>query len=346
METLPSVEYLPPNPNVAIVINPASSGANKLHRQIRTLAGNESYVPGSIYETAPGGLEANREGLLRLLARGTGQKNDDGTAKRYDAILVLGGDGAGDMVANFLAGHPDLPEDIQNTVIIEGDNGGAGDGHKTRIGRAGLELSALGGLPIIRHFPLRSELTRPSGETNTYWTTLYQSLGFTGLTAELLNGPRYRNSWLHRLPGGKTVSQYLTGLRSLIDSTSFTLIENGEERTLHELTISNNRRMGNLPLFPGDATVEGAFPLAEVSGKGNILKSLARLVLRRADWQQREELDVVIVGSNAKDRSVPSQRAGEHDRLAPGTRFRVTKEQKRHLRYAAPGLIAARQPSK
>ncbi len=338
----PPVEYLPENPSVAIVVNPASSGAGQLYKQIRTLMGNESYTAGSIYRTVPGGLEANREGLLRLLCTGPGGLNEDGTTRRYDAVLVLGGDGAGDMVANFLAGHPDLPEDIQHTVIIEGNNGGAGDGHKTRFGRSKLNLAALGGLPIVKHYPLRTEITRPDGETETYWTNLYQSLGFTGLTAELLNGPEYRNSWLHGIPGGKTVKQYLTGLRSLAKSRSFTVNENGEERTINELVVSNNRRMGNLPLFPGDATVEGTFPVMEISGKANILKNIGRLVLNRSEWQERKELDMFVVGSDDNDPSVPSQRAGEHDRLPPGTRVRVTKEDKRYLRYAAPGLVAAR----
>ena len=339
METIaPSQEYLPENPAVAVVVNPASTGAKHAHEQIKTLIRSESYVPGSIYQTVPGGLEANREGLLRLLAKGAGRK-EDGTTKPYDAILILSGDGVGDMVVNFLAGHPDLPDGIRNTVIIDGPNGGAGDGHKTRFGRGDLDLRKLGGLPIANLYPIRVEITQPSGETTMHWTNLYQTLGLTGLIGERLNGPKHRNSWLRRVPGGRKLRDLGVGIRSLLGSTDFTITEDGEERAVHELMISNSSRMGGFELFPGDAT-QDTLHVLEAGSKAKLLWAAAKLMVKKAVWQERKEIDLTIVGSRTgKYQTVASQHGGETERLTRGTRLRATKEQ-RPLRHATTRLAA------
>ena len=334
----PTQEYLPENPCIAVVLNPASTGAKRAHEQVLEIVRSESYVPGSIYETVPGGLEANREGLLRLLSKGAG-KNEDGSTKRYDAILVLGGDGSGDMVVNFLAGQPGLPEDIRDTVIIDGRNGGANDGHRARFHKGGLNLKKLGGLPIANLYPVRVETTLPSGETRTHWTTLYQTLGFSALTAEGLNGPRHRNSWLRSIPGGRKLREYMVGLKALFNSEDFVIEENGQERTVHELIISNNSRMGGFELFPGDATKD-SFHTAEAQSKTKLLGLATKLLLKKAVWQERKDLEFTVgVRGPGRHRAVPSQHSGETERLTRGTRIKASKDT-RPLRHATTRLAA------
>jgi len=333
-------ECLPASPCVAVVANPVASGAKHLYEQVKTLVQSESYVPGSIYHTLPGGLEANRPGLLRLLAKGAG-KNSDGTTKHYDAIAILGGDGAGDMVANFLGGDPDLPEELRGTVMIEADNGGASDGHKARFGKGDLDLAQLGGLPIVNVHPLRVETTTPSGEKKVERGPLYWTLGSSARVAEWLNSPANRNSPMRRFKAGKWLQEHIAGAYLVLTSPSFTIVEDGQERTVYETLISNNSRMANHGGFPGDGRKE-SLSVLEVTSKRQLIRLAARLLTGRVadiEWQHRDRLHVTVQRPPRGRQTTPSQRGGETDALAPGSVVRATKDPT-PLRYASTLLAA------
>jgi len=356
METLttsPSHERLPSiaeGLSVGVIYNPASAQAKRVRSQLLDLIGSGCVPPHAIYATVPGGLEANAPGFAKLLAMGSGRRNEDGTVKPLDAIVVLSGDGLLLTFENFLAGqaaNPDLPQktrdNILKTVIIPVANGGASDKAKTQFPH-GIHLRDLGGLPIEHHIPMRIETTRPDGETTVRRTTLYDSKGPTAKIAEYLNKPWRRNPVWNRIPGGKHLSMYLAGVLGWFGTPRFPVVIEGQEHSLRELIVSNNPRMGGFNRFPGDARENSFFVLAVEAGrKFARLRAIGQLLLNKSRWQEHKEIEFTIgnkEGSSARFRhlwvAVPSQSAGETEaRLSRGTHVRITKIGEHAIRYAS-----------
>jgi hypothetical protein len=340
METLNSVqEYLPQNPKLGFVFNPASTDAKRAEQKLGAYQQTESFIPESVYVTKLGGLEANREGLQKLLLDGAG-KDDDGNVIPYDAIVNLGGDGMGDMVANFMAGDPALTPALRLTPIVEAGNGGVNDGHLTDFNPGDLDLTKLGGLPLVPRYPIRIETTPPDGETSVRYTSRYVSLGFTALAAEGINRPNSRQSWLRRTRLGRKALEVMVVAGALVKSSNFKLTEDGQERPVHELIISNNSRMAGFELFPGDGR-QDTLHVLEAKNKLALLLKMGRLLVGRQQWQTRKQLDVIVQATGkGKQTTIPSQHNGEEQRLVPGTRLVATKE-KTPLWYVATRLLAA-----
>jgi diacylglycerol kinase family enzyme len=338
----PQVERLPQQGElqVGVVYNPAAAGARHLPDQIRTLVQSGYVAQGAFYETVPGGIEANAPGLRRMLAIGAGQ-NPDGTTKRLHGLVIIGGDGTVAMVEGLMS-DPDLPDDLQDTVLIPVPNGGASDKSRALFPR-GLNLRKLGGLAIKRHTPVRIETTHPDGTVTEHRTTLYDTKGRTAQIADDLNRP-WRRSDFWRRPGLKRISQLIAGAWALRKSTHFTVVEqDGTERVLQERIISNNPRMGGFRLFPGDAEAD-TFSVFDIEGSSwfRLPFALGRLATKKG-WQTHKELEYTIgdessPGARGRYRPIPvsSQHGGENEHnLPPGTRIKATKIGERSIRYAA-----------
>lgn len=259
-----------------VVVNPESTQAYRIQKQLVTLADRQPEHGLNIaqIESLPDS-EAAREQLARVV-------------HEHDIIGVAGGDGT---VSQTMRVVYEL--ELNNPVLAMG-GGNANDIARSLHSSAALRdpvylLKTASTLSTIQ--PLRITAERPALEDEAAkeqrLAFAYFGLGITALSAVLLNEPTHRQSFLHKIPGGRALRETMTVGKSFKEAALITIEEpSGKQHRVAELLVANGPRMAKfmrLPVelddpssrvvevrqkySPRTAATLGALALGKISGK-------------------------------------------------------------------------------
>jgi diacylglycerol kinase family enzyme len=297
---------------IVVLRNPVSTHARQGERRIAELEGlfGKSHI--TIIDTVPGGAEANRA-LLRMHA---------GLLGPHTLLCIASGDGTVGMVIETLVQDRKLPSHVRDTPILPLWSGNANDLAHMLNGaayRARLQHIFEKGEIVAVH-PLACKLTSKDGKTVTRIAACYASFGATAFAAAKLNEPKQRNNPLHRIPGGRFVSEFLTGFSALMEAPSFTVTEHDKVKVVYERTFTNGSRFAKIERLPIKLTNEAFFlhTLEEKRLVSVIPRLLQAMQKRLAGRFTNDRADFTV------HEDVLAQFDGEPMEIAAGTKISVT----------------------
>ena len=300
-----SSRFLPESPYIAVVANPKSAQGHKLEDRLDLLKREEYCADPDIVRTEPGGLAANIEALNSLLS-------PQGNRKRHDAVLVLGGDGTLNMLADFLLRTPDLPDNVRKMPVIIGPGGRFNDGHNMVFGSVSkrLSLRRLGELPLTTISPLSIKTSHDANGTSEQLAVLYASLGFSALVADSVNQNARRGP--------------ITIARALRESGIFRIIELNRQQRAIDLAISGGGPMTRLGLSSGGRQPRNELRRLTTRRRWDIIKmQLGIGSPDREPGYQQTEFTIHNGTGSGKRRGTPMQVDGEVDWLPHGTTIQI-----------------------
>lgn len=223
-----------------VLYNPASTHAVQSRRRIQELR----HLVGSdhvhIIETSPTGRLSNRE----LLAEQSKQFTSD------TVLCIAAGDGTVGQVVETLVLDSRISDTARQTPILPLWGGNANDlAHMLNGSKRSTIEKILRKSHVIRIYPLSCTLAYSDGRTETRVAACYMSFGATAYAAARLNKPQHRRNPLHRLPGGRTISEFAASFNGLVEAPVFKVIEDGEQRTMYERTFTNGSRFAKMDLL-------------------------------------------------------------------------------------------------
>lgn len=233
-----------------IFYNPASTHAVTVRRrvsEIKELAGER---PVTMVETSADGRAAN----ATLVAKHADKLGPE------TLLCIAAGDGTTNQIIEALL-TARIPATARRTPVLPLWGGNANDLAHMLNGpayRAKLKDILAHGRVVPIH-PLQCDLTRRGGKPKTHLAACYASLGVTGFVAKRLTQPAYRQSKLHKIPGGTFVKDTLTVIAALMEAPSFGIKEHGDVRSMYELTFHNGSRMAKIERLPTKLTDEMFF---------------------------------------------------------------------------------------
>jgi hypothetical protein len=275
---------------------------------LRNLVGDETVT---VVTTSPHGHEATVRRLRRHI--------DELGAR--SVLCIAAGDGTVASAIETLLLDPAFAA-VRDTPILPLWGGNANDlarmlngsTYRARLGR----LLRQG--KVLAVHPLACRLEYPDGHVVTRIAACYASFGATAFAAHRLNQPGHRDNWLHRLPGGRPLRQFLTVVSAFAEAPPFTLQDGKSARIVYERTFANGSRFAGINRLPVRLAEDTVYFHTLDSGQP-LLRSLSHLFrsLRRklSDALLHDQADFIV------QEQIWGQFDGEAVRIDAGTKVHV-----------------------
>jgi phosphatidylglycerophosphate synthase/diacylglycerol kinase family enzyme len=261
-----------------IVQNPTSTDiatAKKHLAQLHKLFPQAEY---HITETIPGDREANRK-LFEQFADKLGPDT---------LVCIAAGDGTANLIIETLLISGNLPPQARHSPVLPLWGGNANDLAFMLNGKVTpahlKDVFSSGRLVPI--YPLECVMRLKHRGRQVRLAACYASFGASAYAAQRLNEPLHRRSWLHAIPGGRSLQELATVARAFAEALPFTITENGTARPVYERIFANGSRIARLETMPGRLT-EGGFYRVTIENKQLSLVALRLFHLISKRWPHK-----------------------------------------------------------
>jgi hypothetical protein len=241
-----------------VLANPRSSGRKQAERKLHALTQLFPEVPVEHYETATGGAAAYAK-LLRKHAAKLGP---------HTLLCVAAGDGSINYLLETLLLNDSLPGYAKRTPILPLWGGNGNDLAAMLNGRASRVTMYLifNQAQVVPIRPMYFRMVQADGKTKERVACVTASFGATAQAARRLNDGIYRQSQLHKVPGGRYVRESLTAWWAIAASATFISEHTGKNKQMYEYTFCNGPRMAKWYHMPVRLT-DDQFFMSTIEGK-------------------------------------------------------------------------------
>ena len=211
-----------------------------------------------MYETATGGTAAYAE-LLEKHTALLGPRT---------LLCIAAGDGSINFLIQALLLDANISAKARRTPILPLWGGNGNDLASMLNGRVARTTVRMifDSATVTPVRPMLFRMVHADGTVRERLACVTASFGATAQAARRLNGHQYRQSQLHKIPGGRYIAEGLTAWWAIAASSTFVSEQTGKKRRMYEYTFGNGPRMAKWYRMPVRLN-DDQFFLSKVEGK-------------------------------------------------------------------------------
>lgn len=225
-----------------VLSNQKSSGRHNAARKLQEMVRLFPEVPIVTYETSRGGVAAYTK-LLQAHRSELGPRT---------LLCVAAGDGSINFLVESLLLDGALSSNERQTPLLPLWGGNGNDLASMlngRIARTSVRM-IFDEASVVPISPMQFHMVHADGTEKVRIACVTASFGATAQAARRLNDHRYRQSQLHKVPGGRYLMESMAAWSAIASSTTFVTEQTGMKKRMYEYTFGKGPRMAKWYRMP------------------------------------------------------------------------------------------------